>query len=112
QRVERAGERGIELQEATAGELPRRLPEERLGPRVRERHALLEVERHHARRRSEEDLLEEPLLLLEPDPLLAEVVDHPVVDRDEAVELLLPRRLEARAEVALREERRARPHEL
>ena len=60
-----------------------------------------------AGRRRVDDLLQQLMLLLGRQPLLAQPVDHPVVDVDEHVHLRLPDGDEARREVALRDQLRA-----
>ena len=48
------------------------------------------------------------MLLREPHPLVAQVVDHPVVDADQRVHLRLPDRQEARREILVADQPRPR----
>ena len=59
------------------------------GRRIDVADALIEIEDHDARRRDLQHLTEEMMLLREPHPLLAQVIDHPVVDADQVVDLRL-----------------------
>ena len=100
---ERIGERLADLGEPAADEPEGLGPrvEEAQGAAVQQAHALLVVERHDAGRRGVEDFLQERVLLFGPQSLLAQPVDHLVVDADQLVELRLADLEEVRREVAL-----------
>jgi hypothetical protein len=103
---QRLGERSAYLVEPQPGERSLGAAEELPGRGVREGDLPIEVQDDDAGGRPGQDAREEPLLLLVPRPLLAQLVRHPVVDADQAVHLGLPDLAEARREVALREEAR------
>jgi hypothetical protein len=66
--------------------------------RVQAGHLVVEAEDDDPRRRGGEHLAEELVLLGEADPLVAQPVDHPVVERDDLVDVGLAHRQEARRE--------------
>ena len=73
--------------EAAADHRRGRPVEQPLGRGVQAADALVEVEDHDAGRRDVQHLAEELVLLREPHALVAQVVDHPVVDADQLVDL-------------------------
>ena len=94
------------LLEPSSHELRLRATDEPQRRRVRERHALFEVEHDDAGGRRREDAREQALLLLVARALLAQGVGHAVVDADEAVHLRLAHLAHARRELALGEQAR------
>src|SRR5262249_5975744 len=101
ERCERVRARAIELFEDLADctrtvdlQQPRRTGADRGEPAV-------VIECEHAERRRIENHLEEVVLLLVSDTLVAQLVRHPVVDGDELVHFVVPRRPKARREIGV-----------
>lgn len=66
---------------------------------VHDRDQAVEIEDHDTGRRHAQNVTQEVMLLLQAGPLVAQVVDHLVVQRDQLVNLRLPDFANARCEI-------------
>jgi len=89
ERVERSRERRVQRIQPPADDVGSRCLEEPFGGRVHGGNALIEVEDDDAGWRDVQDLTQKMVLLGEPHPLVAQMVDHAVVHANQLIDLRL-----------------------